>query len=266
MPIRETPWPAGTPCWLELMVPDVEAALKFYGPVIGWSFADASAATGDYRLCQVDGRSAAGIGSVDTPDQPIQWIIYFASENIEATLKLVNDNGGSVHVGPIDVADVCRIAIAQDSLGAVFGVFERGSSIGTAVSQVPGSLVWESGQFTDVAKARDFYAAVFGHTFGPIGEMDLDTYCAFQVEGQEVGGLGGRLGAPDGTPSSWTACIEVADVDTAVATAQELGGKLVAAAEDTPFGRMATIADPWGASSVVHGRNNDPSIPVMGQS
>jgi hypothetical protein len=39
----------------------------------------------------------------------------------------------------------------------------------------------------------------------------------------------------------------VDDTDTAVAKAVELGGTIVDDAEDTPYGRLATIADPTGA-------------------
>ena len=37
------------------------------------------------------------------------------------------------------------------------------------------------------------------------------------------------------------------DVDATVTQAVELGGTVVAAPEDTPYGRLATIGDPFGA-------------------
>ena len=32
-----TPYEPGTPCWVDLMVPDQQAALDFYGDLFGWS-------------------------------------------------------------------------------------------------------------------------------------------------------------------------------------------------------------------------------------
>ncbi|TDP92102.1 VOC family protein [Labedaea rhizosphaerae] len=32
---RDTPWPAGTPCWVDVSVPDLEKARKFYGELLG---------------------------------------------------------------------------------------------------------------------------------------------------------------------------------------------------------------------------------------
>ena len=38
MPTRDTPWPAGTPCWLDYGAKDVDAAKEFYGSLFGWSY------------------------------------------------------------------------------------------------------------------------------------------------------------------------------------------------------------------------------------
>ena len=55
MPTRTDPWPAGTPCWVDLSVPDLAAPKEFYGAVFGWSFLDSGADLGNYLICQVDG-------------------------------------------------------------------------------------------------------------------------------------------------------------------------------------------------------------------
>jgi uncharacterized protein len=52
---------------------------------------------------------------------------------------------------------------------------------------------------------------------------------------------------PEGVPSNWQVYFGVENVDAAVGKAQALGGQLLQPAEDTPFGRMATLADPTGA-------------------
>ena len=70
MPTRDTAWPAGTPNWIDIAVPDVEAALAFYGPVLGWSFVDTGPDFGNYQMCRVGDRNAAGIGPQQSPDQP----------------------------------------------------------------------------------------------------------------------------------------------------------------------------------------------------
>ncbi len=31
-------YPPGAPCWVDTVQPDPRAALRFYGPLLGWSF------------------------------------------------------------------------------------------------------------------------------------------------------------------------------------------------------------------------------------
>src|SRR3712207_9158138 len=38
MPTRNTPWPAGTPCWIDYGASEIDAAKDFYGRLFGWEF------------------------------------------------------------------------------------------------------------------------------------------------------------------------------------------------------------------------------------
>ena len=59
------------------------------------------------------------------------------------------------------------------------------------------------------------------------------------------------MGSPEGTPSHWLVYFGVASTDAAVAAATGGGGQLLAPAFDSPFGRLAILADPAGASFAV---------------
>jgi hypothetical protein len=52
---------------------------------------------------------------------------------------------------------------------------------------------------------------------------------------------------PEGEPSHWSIYWEVDDADATVAKVKALGGSVVLDAQDTPYGRLATVADPAGA-------------------
>src|SRR3712207_1553518 len=99
MPTRDEPWPAGTPCWVDISVPDVAAATAFYGAVLGWDFVDSGEEYGHYNIAQVDGRAAAGLGPIMAEGTPTAWTLYFASDDADATAKLVTEHGGSVLFG-----------------------------------------------------------------------------------------------------------------------------------------------------------------------
>ena len=48
-------------------------------------------------------------------------------------------------------------------------------------------------------------------------------------------------------PAHWSVYFAVADADATLAKIVALGGSVVVPAEDTPYGRLATVADPTGA-------------------
>jgi uncharacterized protein len=52
---------------------------------------------------------------------------------------------------------------------------------------------------------------------------------------------------PEGAPGQWSVYFGVEDADAALAKIADLGGSTLMAAEDTPYGRLATAADPTGA-------------------
>ncbi len=250
MPVRTTPWPTGTPCWVDLAVPDVAAAKEFYAAVLGWTYLDLGEEFGQYQICQRDGHHAAGISSCQ--DQPTAWMTYLASDSVDDTAQKITDNGGTVLAGPFDVPRSGRMCVALDSQGAAFGVWQAAEGIGAEIYNEPGSLVWNEAAAPDADSARKFYAAVFDYSYQPV-EGAGNEYTTFHREGDPLGGIGGLANQPPATPPHWMTYFMVADTDVAVAAATERGATVLAEPVDTPYGRMASITDPQGATFSIMG-------------
>lgn len=251
MTTRTTPWTAGTPCWVDMSVADLDATKEFYGAVLGWTFRDSGEEFGHYTLCLHDGRNAAAISPVmPGADGPVPWTVYVASDDAAATAKLVTENGGSLIVEPMEIPGNGTMAIAIDTCGGAFGIWQSGGMIGFEVANEPGGVTWTDVRLTDPEAGRAFYTAVFGYTYQPLpGAGDYGT---IHLGGDLLGGLGGMMGAPDGTPSHWLTYFSVPDVDAAVAHATAAGGSVVRPAEDTPFGKMGVYTDPTGVMFALH--------------
>ena len=58
---------------------------------------------------------------------------------------------------------------------------------------------------------------------------------------------------PEGVPAHWSVYLRVADADATIAAITVHGGSVVMPAEDTPYGRLATVADPTGATFKIMG-------------
>ena len=253
MSTRTDPWPAGTPCWVDLSVPDVEGAVAFYAAVLGWTFVDSGPDYGNYQIAQMDGRAAAGVGPIMQEGQPSAWTVYLASDDVDATAKLIGEHGGSIYAGPMDIPGNGRMLIAADPTGGVFGVWQQTGMIGSALIDEPGAFVWDDVRLKDVEAGKRFYADVFGLRYSPLGPEgdDMPDYETFTQPGgseeRPAGGMGGMMGAPPGTPSHWLAYFAVADTDAAVSAVGDGDGRVLMSPEDTPWGRVAVVTDPFGA-------------------
>lgn len=53
---------------------------------------------------------------------------------------------------------------------------------------------------------------------------------------------------PTGRRRNWLVCFATADLDAAVAAVEEHGGTRPAEPQESPYGRMAAVTDPFGES------------------
>ncbi len=247
MSTRTSPWPKGAPCWLDVVTPDLEVSRAFYGALFGWHIGDGRPEFGGYANADIDGRFVAGINP-NVGDQPPAWTLYFATDDADATAAAITASGGTVLHGPAEVGEEGRMVLASDPAGAFFGAWEAGKHIGVQHFSDVGGLTWEDLRSTNADVARDFYGAVFGFEFTPL-EMAGPDYSTFAYMGDPapLGGIGGMMGM-NGYPSHWIVYFGVADVDAAVVTTEQLGGHILSPGFDTPYGRMAAVTDPHGAS------------------
>jgi uncharacterized protein len=242
MPTRDTPWPDGTPCWIDYGARDVDAAENFYGRLLGWEFTGGDPEFGGYLNATRHGEPAAGLGPLMNEGDGPGWTTYFATGDAAACAQRVREAGGTVVVEPMEVGPMGTMVIALDPQGNAFGLWQSGEHTGYRIYNEPGALVWTEAAVDDPAKAREFYSAVFGTTWQ---EVDgLEGYATFSLGGDPLGGLGA---VQPGLPRGWSACFAVASTDDAVAQVQAAGGTVRHPAEDTEFGRFAVVEDPWGA-------------------
>lgn len=244
MSTHTAPWPNGVPCWADIQVPDVPAAQDFYSAVLGWTFTDPHEALGGYVIAQVGGVAAAGIGP--QMGGPTAWTLYLATDDAEQTAARVGENGGTVLLPPGDVGDSGRLAIAVDPTGAVFGLWQAGTHIGSGIVNAPGGITWEDLRSPDPETARTFYTAVLGYQYAAVPGAP-DDYMTFSTpdHASPRGGIGPMMGQE---PSPhWLIYFGVADAAAAAAAAQHAGGTVQVPDFETKFGRMAGVTDPDGA-------------------
>jgi uncharacterized protein len=239
----------GTPSWVDLGAPDVNAAAHFYSELFGWNVLEAGPVeeTGGYRMGHLRGMPVAGLGPQMDPAAS-WWTTYVTVDDADAIAKVIEAAGGTAIMEPMDVMTVGRMGIFADPVGAAFAVWQPLDHIGAGIVNEPGTFTWSELSTRDTAAAGPFYEQVFGWT-AKASDMGGMTYTEFHLGDNSIAGMMAMPeSTPKGVPSHWLVYFAVADCDASVTKIESLGGAIISPAMDMPFGRFAVASDLGGAT------------------
>ena len=239
--------------WYELLTGDVDAATAFYAEVIGWSIAPSGMPDIDYRIASApDGVSIGGLmtrpgGMAGVPT----WIGYIAVDDVDASATAIGSVGGVIHMPPMTLPGVGRMAMVADPQQIPFYVMrsesdEPSHAFVTADKAVPGHVVWNELSVPDPAAAIAFYGEQFGwRQEGAMPMGDLGDYQFLHAGSDTIGAVMGQMpGGRDG----WKYYFLVTDIDAAVDRLRTAGGTLLQGPDPIPGGAFTIVAeDPQGA-------------------
>jgi uncharacterized protein len=243
--------------WYELLTSDLDAAIAFYTKVVGWIASDMPMpgdSSARYTILEVDGRGVGGVMQLTDEMRAggarPAWLGYIHVADADAAAKSIADAGGKVLMGPDDIPEVGRFAMAADPGGAAFYVmtpFPR-EEMPPLDPATPGAISWHElySSLGDKA-AFDFYSGQFG--WETLQEMDMGPMGTYRIFGKDGVQMGGMMNKPDNVPvSAWGYYVNVDGLDAAVERIEANGGKVVMGPMEVPGGSWVCQAvDPQGA-------------------
>jgi predicted enzyme related to lactoylglutathione lyase len=250
MTIRDAA-PIGAPCWADLWTSDVAGSRKFYSELFGWEALEPSPEFGGYFMFANAGAPVAGgMGDMGDMRADNSWKVYLSTDDIAWTLQSAEAAGAEVVMPPVAVADLGVQATLIDPTGVPIGVWEPHEFAGFTVLEEPGTPSWFELLTANYAVAVDFYRSTFRLDVSVMGDSDAFRYSTLAPTGErEVAGIMDASGFLVGNEAGgWSVYWDVEDVAAAVAKVRSLGGSVVSEAQDSPYGTMATVADPAGAA------------------
>jgi predicted enzyme related to lactoylglutathione lyase len=243
--------PIGSPCWADLWTSDVSGSRQFYADLLGWEAQEPSPEFGGYFMFARNGAPVAGgMGDMGDMKADNRWKIYLATDDIAKTLELAEAQGAQVVAPAMAVADLGTQAVLIDPTGATVGAWQPGTFAGFSVLDEPGAPDWFELLTRDYDKAVAFYRSAFRWGTNVAGDSDEFRYTVMRNpsgDGELAGIMDASAFLPEGEPARWSVYFEVDDIDVTAERAQGLGGSVVTAPRDTPYGRLATVADTAGA-------------------
>jgi predicted enzyme related to lactoylglutathione lyase len=258
-------YPAGVPCWVDTLTPDVPSAIRFYEAVFGWEFTGPGPMpdpSGGYHVARRRGRDVAGVGSTPPDAQlPSAWNTYVSVSCAEEAVQRAANAGGTILVPPFDALPAGRGAVIADPTGAAIGVWEPGDRQGAQIINEPSAWAMSLLHTSDTVKAAGFYETVFGWRSETI-DMAGAGLTLWRLPGY-VGGepeqpvprdmVSGMVALGEeevraGVAAHWSVDFWIDDADAAAAKTPALGGAVLAPPHDMPPFRRAVIADPHGTA------------------
>lgn len=193
-------------------------------------------------------RKGAAAAGLRRGDGAADWTIYFSTTSADVTAACVLAAGGHIVGGPRAAPDGrSRTALARDPQGALFGLWQAGTSIGAGLVNEPGGLCFEELRSPDTAASRAFYRQLFAYEFEDEPASGPE-YSIFRLPGEDIplGGVLAGYGA-DLTPPRWLPHFGVDDAGSACDRAVAAGGTVAVPPFDAPHEEVAKIVDPQGA-------------------
>ncbi len=252
MPVMTSHRP-GTFSWIDLAAHDLDAAERYYTQMFGWKADRMPFGPGEndiYVMLRKDGHDAAAVYTMDPTQKsqgmPSAWLSYVTVESVDAAAAKARELGATVMADAFDVMDVGRMALIGDPTGALFAVWQPGRHVGAGIKDDPGSLCWNELATNDMARAVEFYSALFGWT--PVPFEDSPQPYTMMMQGEAPAGGIYAMSADMPFPPHWAPYFAVEDTDESVRRSDELGGTTVMPPHDIPgIGRFAMLRDPQGA-------------------
>ena len=249
MAFRErAPW--GQPCWIDLMTAEPKRARGFYRALFGWESGEASSEFGGYWMFLREGVPIAGAMPNALGDATAdRWGVHVAVEDASATLERGRENGGGVVVLVTPMGEAGTMAVLSDPAGASIGLWSPQDFPGFRAIDEINSPRWFELRTRKYDESLLFYREVFNWDLRTSSDEPGAHYAtAHDGEIQFAGVMDatGHFRATD--PSAWTVYFGVANVDEAQEVVLAQGGRVLRSAHDSPYGRVATVQDPSGAT------------------
>lgn len=239
--------------WYDLVTDDVTAAQAFYGTLFDWEFEEIPGHPHRFVLIRSGGTPIGGMVQLprENPDSTeSQWIGSLSVVDVDATVSLFEDGGGSVLGGPADIKNRGRVAVVSDPQGAVLALVRTENGDPPERDAGMDDWLWQELWTTDGPSALTFYKNLMDYDHETVEvEGDVGVYHVLQRDGHSYAGLAQLPW--DSVPPVWLPYVRVEDPRAISDRVEQLGGRVVLSPDQIRSGNTAVIEDPTGGSLAV---------------
>jgi predicted enzyme related to lactoylglutathione lyase len=240
----------GKVVWADLVTPDLAAAERFYGGLLGWTFQTIHTGDSDYALALAGGRAVGGLyqKSLRAGEQQPVWLTFIAVRDLDAAKRVALAHGAKVVSPAKSYPKRGRQAVLTDPEGAVFAMLASSSGDAPDFLAESGEWIWSALLSRDPAAEAAFYQEVFSYDVFDLASDDGRVHVILSSDNFARASANALPGDSARSHPHWLNFIRVDDTIATVAKAVASGGRvLVAPHVDRHGGQVAVVADPAGA-------------------
>lgn len=238
--------------WFDLLTNDVILSKNFYGELFDWSFKK----RGSYTVVSNNGQPIGGIveiqpkeGEKSTP----RWVPLLSVDDVDQAVALVQEAGGTIHEGPVDMPKRGRGALISDPQGAPLLLLRAFKGDPPDRETSIGSWLWIELWSDDPEASLGFYQDLCGYK----SIKDGEDYWILKRDEQWRGGIRSMPDEERLKVCCWIPVVRVSDTAVISELAEKLGGRvLVKPGNSNDGGSVALIEDPGGALLMVQRWSN----------
>ena len=241
--------------WFDLLTDDVSLAKNFYGKLFGWDFKK----HGSYTVILNKGQAIGGMVRVQPKEGEkgtARWIPLLSVDDVDKAVAFVQNSGGTIHEGPVDMPKRGRGALINDPQEAPLLLLH--SFDGDPPDRDPpiGSWLWIE-LWTDTPEdSLSFYQALGGYN----SFKERKGYWILEKDEMWRGGIRSVPYEEGFKTCCWIPVVRVSDAAVTSQQAEALGGQVLVPPKDAgDGGSVSLIEDPAGALLIVQRWVKSPS-------
>lgn len=243
-----TPFPLGTPCWVEIPTSELTATMRFYHAIFGWQYElHNDNYSAEYVKATVNGVPVAGLRRHPIP--AIHWNVYFSTPDMTSTLTTAGQLGAQITESEHIVPGIGSKSLVDAPNAASVGVCEPSTDWDFQAGE-PSSLLWAEYVTRQPHHANRFLGSLFEFTQK---QFDYGNQIKYRVFYASENSVFATVGMEPNTPLQvqprWIAHFGVPSgrsFTETIRVAHSHGGRLRFRPYGSPLGRVAVLSDPLG--------------------
>ncbi len=242
---------AGKIVWADLVTPDLAAAERFYGSLLGWTFQSVHNGDPEYAIALADGVPVGGILQKPIPageHRQSAWLTFFSVHDVDASKRDAVARGAKILADTASYPMRGRQAVLADSEGAVFALLASSSGDAPDYLASPGEWIWSSLLCRDPDAEAAFYQEIIGYDVFDLASDDGLTHLILSSDNYARASANSFPVDARRRHAHWLNFVRVASTADMLDKVVAAGGRvLVEPHVDRHGGLVAVVADPAGA-------------------